>query len=193
MKVRKIFVLLLVIALFSGSAVYADSVVSKLRVWLDGKEVEDMGVNVDGKTYLSARSVSDKFNAVLLWDDSGKRVTIYKPNVHMLMMQDSLVVGSAAGKGKYTFRVFAMVDNLKFDISAFKITMTNPYDEDTWLDGRDSNSKDFPKIGSDEFWINSKEITYNFESAGKYILRFWMKPAGESSFQVVSEKVIKRG
>ncbi|WP_372663269.1 stalk domain-containing protein [Cohnella sp.] len=191
MKVRRLILLTLVFSLICGSAVYADSISQKVRVWVNSKEVDDGGIIVDGKAYISVRSVSDKLQALLSWDDSSKKVIIYKPNVHMITMQDGSLFGNVP-KGKFKFNVFSQIDNLKVDISAFKVTISDPYGDETYIDGRDSSNNEFPEAGKEDFWFKSKEISYNFDSVGKYTVRFWIKPAGESSFQVVSEKVIKR-
>lgn len=191
MKVRRLILLTLVFSLICGSAVYADSVSQKIRVWMNGKEVDDAGIIVDGKAYISVRSVTDKLQAMLSWDDDTKKVVIYKPNVHMILLQGDSMFGNVS-KGKFKFNVYSQIDNLKVDITAFKVTISDPYGEETYIDGRNSSDKDFPEIGKEDFWFKSKEISYNFESVGKYTVSFWIKPAGESNFQVVSEKVIKR-
>lgn len=189
MKVRRLILLTLMFSLICGSAVYADSVAQKIRVWVNSKEVDDSGIIVDGKAYISVRSVTDKLQALMSWDDSAKKAVIFKPNVHMITMQDGTLFGNVS-KEKFKFLVFSQIDNLKVDINAFKVTISDPYGKDTYIDGRDSGDKDFPEVGKEDFWFKSKEIFYNFESVGKYTIRFWMKPAGETSFQVVSEKVI---
>jgi hypothetical protein len=189
MKVRKLILLTLALTLICGSVAYADSISQKLRVWVNKQEADDTGIVVDGKGYISVKSVSDKLQAILTWDDSSKKVTIYKPNVHMFTMQDGVLFGNVPS-GKYQFNIFTQIDNLKVDISAFKVTIADPYGEETWVDGRIEDDKEFPDRGNDNFWFKTKEISYNFSSKGKYTIRFWMKPVGETSFQVVSEKVI---
>jgi hypothetical protein len=189
MKVRKLILLTLIFTLICGSTVYADSVTQKLLVWFNNKEVDDAGVIVDGKTYLSVRSVTDKLQALLSWDDTNKKVTIYKPNVHMLTSSDNKIFGDVKQKDKFKFNLFVQVDSLKVNISALKLTIADPYGDETLIETRKSGDSDFPD-GKDNFWITMKDISYNFDSVGPYTLRFWMKQAGESAFQVVSEKVI---
>jgi hypothetical protein len=192
MKIRKVILLTLIFTLICGSAVYADTVTQKLRVWFNNKEADDAGVVVDGKTFLSIRTVTDKLQALLSWDDTNKKLTIYKPNVHMITMSDGALFGGVT-KAKSKFLVLSQIDNLKVDISAFKVTISDPYNEvETLIDQRDSTDKDFPDVGKEDFWFKSKDISYNFDIAGKYTVRFWIKLAGDSTFQVVSEKIIKR-
>jgi hypothetical protein len=189
MKVRKLILLTLVFSLCCGSAVYADSITQKVRVWVNKQEVNDAGIVVDGKTYVTARAITDKLQALLTWDETDKKVTIYKPNVHMITMHEGQLFGSVP-IGKVKFNVYSQIDNLKVDISGFKVTISDPYGEETYIDGRNDNEQEFPDRGKDNFAFKSKDISYNFSSAGKYIVRFWMKPVGESSFQIVSEKII---
>ncbi|MFC5532273.1 copper amine oxidase [Cohnella yongneupensis] len=191
MKLRKIMISTLIIALLSGTAVYAaDAVVQKLRVWVNKKEVDDGGILVDGKSYLSLKQLNEKLDGIFLVDDSTKRVSIYKPNVHMVTRRDDKMFSDVPKGVKVKFNVFSMIDSLKVDISAFKVTIDDPYGESTWIDGRDNGDKDFPDVGKENFNFLTDDLAYSFDSTGRYIIRFWMKPAGESSYQVVSEKVI---
>jgi hypothetical protein len=193
MKVRKLILLTLALTLICGSVAYADSISQKLRVWVnknEEKEVDGASVLVGNKPYISAKLVADKLQAIVLWDDNEKKLTIYKPNVHMLTRKDSVIFGEVNKGSKLKFSIFAQVDSLKVKLSAYKWTISDPYGDETLIETRNSDDKDFPELGDDNFWINSKEISYTFESAGDYTIRFYMKPVGESSFQVVSEKVI---
>ncbi|KIL36206.1 hypothetical protein SD71_09670 [Cohnella kolymensis] len=189
MKLRRLIVLTLALTLLCGTAAYAESITQRLNIWVNKQAMEDAGVVVDDKTYLSVRAIADKLNVIVTWDEDSKRVSIFKPNVHMLTMQDTVPFGGVT-KDKYKFFVFTQIDSLKTDISAFKVTITDPYGDDTWLDGRNSNDKDFPDRGKDNFSFKTKEISYDFKYSGKYVVRFWMKPQGDTAFQVVSEKVI---
>lgn len=193
MKVRKVILLTLLFTLIFGSAVYADTVTQKLRVLFNNKEADDSGVIVDGKSYLLVRTVTDKLQALLSWDDTSKKLMVYKPNVHMLTMKDGASFNIVPKATKYKFMVYSQIDNLKVDISAFKVTISDPYNEvETLIDQRGSSDKDFAEQDKEDFNFSSKEISYNFDMAGKYTVRFWMKLAGDSAYQVVSEKIIKR-
>lgn len=177
--------------MLGGSVVYAaDAVVGKLRVWVNNKEVDDAGLLVDGKTYLSIKALNERLDGIFLWDDSAKRVNIYKPNVHMLTRKDGNIFSDVPKGAKVKFDVFSQIDSLKVDISAFKVTIDDPYGDSTWIDGRTSSDKDFPEVGKENFYFLTDDFTYTFDSTGRYVIRFWMRPAGESGYQVVSEKVI---
>lgn len=189
MKKRKLIAAIMVLTLLGGTAAFADSVTQRLKVYVNKQEINDGGIIVDGKGYVSIRAISDAMQAMLSWDDGNKKVVIVKPNVHMFTLQDSKPFGGVS-KGRNKFIVFSQIDNLRVDITAFKVTISDPYDDLTWLDGRDSADKDFPDEGKDNFWFTSKEVSYDFKYSGKYVVRFWMKAEGDSSMSIVSEKII---
>jgi hypothetical protein len=190
MKVRKIIILTLIFTLIFGSGVYADSITQKLKVWVNKKDDNAYAsVIVDKNSYISSKLVTDKLQTILLWDEDNKKVSIFKPNVHMLTSSENKIFGEVKRYDKFKFNTFVQVDTLKVDISALKLTIMDPYEDEKLIDMRSSGDSDFPD-GKDNFWITIKDISYNFDSVGTYTLRFWVKPAGETSFQVVSEKVI---
>jgi hypothetical protein len=188
MKARKILMLTMVLTLVCGSAVFADSISQTLRVVINKKEIDDAGMLVDNKAYMAVNKFAGAMQALVSWDADTKKVTINKPNVHMLTMKDSVPFQSVP-KDQYKFFVYAQIDSLKTDISAFKITISDPYDNETLIEERASSDKDFPSH-MDMFGIKTKEITYDFKSAGPYIVRFSMQQDENSPMQVVSEKVI---
>jgi hypothetical protein len=189
MKVRKIILLTLAFTLICGSAVYADTITQKLRVWVNKKDYDSSSVIVDNKSYISSKIVTDKLQTILLWDEDNKKVTIFKPNVHMLTSSDNNIFGVVKQKEKIKFNTFVQVDTLKVDISSLKLTIMDPYGDEKLVEVRNAGDSDFPD-GKDNFWITIKDISYNFDSVGTYTLRFWVKPAGETSYQVISEKLI---
>lgn len=191
MNLRKIIIATVMIAMLGGTAVYAaDTGLQKLRVWYNKKEADDGAVLVDGKPYLSLKTASGKLDGIFIYDDSASRAHVYKPNVNMFTFRSNDLFSYVPKGSKVKFNVFSQIDSLKIDISAFKVTIEDPYGDSTWIDGRDSDSKEFSDVVKEDFTFGTREITYTFESAGRYTIRFWMKPAGESSFQVVAEKVI---
>ncbi len=190
MKVRKLIVLVATLTLLCGSVAYADSVSQKLRVLINNKkseEVADGGIVVDNKVYISSQVISDKLQAIVVREDG--KASIYKPNVHMVTSSGPTIFAEVQKNDKFKFNTFIQVDSLKTDISALKLAIANPYGEETLIEQRRSGDSDFP-TGKNDFWITIKDISYNFDSIGAYTLRFYVKPAGESSFQIVSEKTI---
>jgi len=190
MKVRKLIVLVATFTLLFGSVAYADTVSQKLRVLINNKkadEVADGGVMVDNKLYISSQILSDKLQAIVSKEDG--KVSIIKPNVHMVTSAGTTIFASVNKGEKSKFNTFIQVDSLKPDINALKLTIVNPYDEETLIEQRKSGDGDFPD-GKNDFWITMKDISYSFDSVGTYTLRFYVRVAGESSFQLLSEKTI---
>lgn len=188
MQVRRILLLTVVLTLIGGTAIFADTITQKAKLVFNKQEVSDGAILVDGKAYVSVSSLGDAIQGIVTWDDSAKKVSVYKPNVHMFLMDGSTSFGSVS-TGKATFRVFAQIDNLQTSISSFKVTIADPYGDETYLDGRTSKDDGLPTT-KDNFWFTSNEKTYEFKSKGTYTIRFWMKPADGGPMQVVSEKTI---
>lgn len=186
--IRKLLLLTAVLTLLGGTAIFADTVSQKVKVVFNKQEQDEGGALIDGKAYIGARAVADIAQAFVSWDDNEKKVTVSKPNVHMFLMDGNKPFGSVS-KGKGSFKVFAQIDNLQTTISEFKVTIADPYGDETYIDGRTNQDDGFP-TGKDNFWFTSAEKSYEFKYSGKYTIRFWMKPADNSPMQVVSEKTI---
>lgn len=192
MKARKVLLLTLVLTLVFGSAAFADSISQNIKVLINKKTVEDGGLLVDNKAYVAVGEVSQSLQAIVIWDNSEKKATIYKPNVHMFAMRDSTPFGGVEKNSKFKFRVFSQIDNLRTNITGFKVTISDPYDRVTYIDGRNENDKgwqEFYSPGKDNFWFTTDTFTYEFDIAGSYTIQFWMQTE-DSPMQVVSEKVI---
>lgn len=188
MKLRRLLILTAVLSLLGGSAIYADTVAQKVRIVLNKQELDDQGVLEDGKAYVGVRGLADLMRAIVVWDDSAKKVSIVKPNVHIFLMDGSKPFGGVE-RGKKSFKIFSQVDNLSVPISAFKVTIADPYGDEKDIETHTSKESDFP-TDKDNFWFTSADYTYNFGSVGKYTIRFWMKPADGGPYQVVSEKTV---
>ncbi|WEK52910.1 MAG: copper amine oxidase [Candidatus Cohnella colombiensis] len=191
MKFRKMLLLVLTFTLLSGTVAYAaDSIGQKIRIWINKKEVDSTSILVDKQLYISSDLIGDKLQGILLWDEKDKKINIYRPNVHMLSRNGSTIFGEVNKGSKFKFNIFAQVDSLKVDLSAFKLTITEPYGEETLIEARTTDDSNFPDKGKDNFWITTRDILYSFDSAGVYTIKFWMRPSGETTYQLVSEKAI---
>ncbi|MFS0727712.1 stalk domain-containing protein [Paenibacillus sp. 1P07SE] len=184
MKFRKIVVLLLILSLWGGTMLFADSASQRVRVVVNGSEVDEAGLLRDGKTYLPLRQLATTLQSLIEWNESAKRVSVYKPNVHMFLFQDKTIFGNVKRDSRPTFNVHAQVDSLKVDISAVKVTISDPGGRETLIHEESVTSQ------REDFWLPTKEIRYHFDSAGKYTVRFYMKPTGTGEWAVVSEKSI---
>ncbi|CAM3724141.1 copper amine oxidase [Cohnella lubricantis] len=188
MRIRKLLLLTVVLTLLGGTAIFADTVSQKVKIVWNKQELNEGGALIDGKAYIGAREVAEIAQAFVTWDDDEKKATISKPNVHMFLMDGNTPFGSVS-KGKGNFKVFAQIDNLQTSITSFKVTIADPYGDETYIDGRTNKDNGFP-TDKDNFWFTSIEKSYEFKYSGKYTIRFWMKPSGNSPMQVVSEKTV---
>ncbi|RED65849.1 copper amine oxidase [Cohnella lupini] len=189
MKVRKLALLTLALTLICGGVAYADTVSQKLRVLVVNKKSESYnGIIVDNKVYVPVDLITDKLQGIVITDETDNKVTIYKPNVHMVTSKNKGIFGDVEKGAKVDFFTHIQVDSLKVDINALKLTIVDPYGEETLIESRKAGDSDFPE--RENIWMSTKEFSYTFSSTGTYTLRFYVKPVGQSSFQVISEKSI---
>lgn len=179
MRWKKVALCVAVFSLMGSSLLFADAVNQKIRVWSNGKELADGGYLIDGKTYIPAREAG----GVVSWDGSGK-VTILKPNVHMVLFKGDAVFGNV-NVGKLKFKVLTQVDSLSDEISAVKVAITDPSGN-----VKDIQSQELEGSRKDNFWFPTSEFTYEFKEAGKYRVGFYIKASKGSDYVLVSEKVI---
>lgn len=181
MKWKRTLALALVFSLVGGGSVlYADTVMEKIRVVINGDNVKGGGYFINGTTYVPVRELSD----LASWDPVSKKVTVIKPNVHITLFKGDTVFGNV-NVGKLKFHILSQVDSLDGKISEVKVSITDP----------SGNRKDIQtaKLGNnskDNFWFKTYDFTYDFKKSGEYRVGFYMKPYGKNSFFLVSEKVI---
>ncbi|NIK75788.1 flagellar hook assembly protein FlgD [Paenibacillus castaneae] len=184
MRFRKVAILLIVLSLWGGTMLFADSASQKVRVFINGIEQDDGGLVADGKTYLPLRQLASSMQAIVEWDNQNKRATLYKPNVHMFLFRNNTVFGNVNKGYQGSFKVFAQIDNLKTDITAVKISIFDPNGKEKVIQTGNVNPT------SDNFWYATEDIEYKFESSGKYPIRFFVKTKGSDEWTVISEKII---
>ena len=185
MKVKKLLVLVVLLSLWGGTMMFADSVSQKVRVIVNGSELKETGVLTDGNTYLPLRQIADTLQSLITWDEASKKVTLNKPNVHMFTFNDKANPFGGVTKGSaITFSVWAQVDSLYTNISAIKVSIVDPYGREDAIQTQEIAEK------KDNFWFKTKEIKYNFDVAGNYAIRMYMKPSDSNSWSIVSEKLI---
>lgn len=188
MKLRKSILLVAVLSLAFATGVYANS--KGFTIEFNRKAVKDT-IQADGEFYFNVSSMANSMQYLYAVDKNAKQVSIFKPNVHLLTLNPvTNEAFNVVSKGRTKFLVFAQVDNLNADISALKITIVDPYKEETVVDSRTSSDPEFPSRSE---FNTTTEVTYDFNSgAGTYTLKYWMQLRGESSMQVVAEKAIFR-
>ncbi|MBH5316822.1 copper amine oxidase [Paenibacillus sp. GSMTC-2017] len=187
MKFRKIAIGLLLLSLFSGSVVYASGTVQKVRLIINGIESDDGGVTIDGKTYLPLKQLASSMQAIIEWDNTNKRATVFKPNVHMFLYNGNTPFGIVDKGFQGKIQVFSQVDNLKKEISAVKVTITDPSGKEKLIETKTLKADE---VKSNMFWFRTGEFDFKFDSVGQYTVRFSIKPAGSEEWSVVSEKIV---
>ena len=187
---KKAAVAALALLVLGGGAVVADTAYQKAKVYYNKRLQDEDALLVNGKVYADVQSLSPALQAFVQWDEAGGKLTIDKPNVHMILLDEENGMFGKVKRSTGKFTVYAQVDNLNTKLSEYKITLTDPYDRDTVIDGRTESDEDFKKFAdSREFWIRSKLTAFEFKSIGEYKVRLWMKPVG-GKLQLVSEKTI---
>lgn len=179
MKWRRVASLVLAFSLMGSTLIYADAAVQKIRLILNGQEIEDGGYMIDGKAYVPVREL----NGLIDFDDATKKVTFTQPNVDLFLFKGDTPFGKVS-VGKLKFNVFCQVDSLKVDISSVKVTIQGP-------DGSEKaiQSQELGKDQKDNFWFRTNDYTYDFKSAGKYTINFYMKMAKSKDYVLVSQKI----
>lgn len=184
MRVRKLLIFVLLLSLWGGSMMFADSAAQRVRVFVNSLDLQDRGMLVDGLTYLPLRQVANSLQALITWDDNTRSANIYKPNVHMFVFKGEVAFGKVKRNSRHTFNVMAQVDNLQTTITAIKVAIADPNGKEEVI-----QSQDLPEH-KDNFWFNTKEIKYSFDAAGNYPVRFYMKQPNSDDWRLVSEKLI---
>jgi hypothetical protein len=187
MRLRRVLIALMLLSVWGGSMIFADAAVQKVRVIVNGSELDDTGVLQDGKTYLPLRQIANTLQALITWDESAKKVTVYKPNVHMFLFKASdkeVTFGNVDKNNRVSFMVFAQIDNLLTSVSAVKVSIFDPFGNEKIIQQQAVN------ITKDNFWFRTSDFKYFFDSAGKYSVRFYMKANDNDDWGQVSEKII---
>lgn len=184
MKLKKVIVWASLLMLVGGTAIFADEAVQSVRVIINGSATSEDGVVIGGKTYLPLREVASSLGAQVTWNNAGKKATLIKPNVHLVLFKDNAIFGKVSKGNKYTFNVFAQVDNLQTTVSAIKISIFDPYGNEKTI------QRQTQEISKDNFWYRTKDVTYSFDYAGKYAVRFSLKVDPDDEWTPVSELLI---
>ncbi|WP_435924991.1 copper amine oxidase [Paenibacillus sp. DYY-L-2] len=181
MKWRRVAILVVAFSLMGGSLLFADAASQKVKILLNGSELQDGGYIIDGKTYVPVRELE----GFAEYNDSTKTVNYYKPNVHITLLTSKEKVFTELEKtGKLTFNVFAQIDNLKKDINAMKVTITDPSGDSKVIQNDEFDAR------QGNFSYRTKDYTYDFKSAGSYTISVYMRAASGSDYVLVSQKKI---
>jgi hypothetical protein len=185
MKVKKLLVLVVLLSLWGGTMMFADSVSQKIRIIVNGSELKENAVLIEGNTFLPMRQIADTLQSLIIWDESSKKVTLNKPNVHMVtFIGGTKIFGNVTKGDKLDFDVLAQVDSLSVSISGIKISIFDPYGREQII----QEKKVSPE--TDNFWFRTEKISYKFENTGNYTIRLFMRQSGSDNWSIVSEKNI---
>lgn len=184
MKFRKVAIWLMLLSLWGGSMIFANTTSQKVRVIVNGSEVSEGGVLLEARTYLPLRQMAETLGAMLDWDNSAKKAIISKPNVHMFMYNGNSPFGAVDRGYQGKIKVFAQIDNVTTDISAVKITISDPSGKERLVESKTVDTS------ADNFWFITQEFDYKFDTTGKYTVKFHMKQSSTDEWFVVSEKLI---
>ncbi|WP_159887669.1 stalk domain-containing protein [Paenibacillus puerhi] len=201
MKVPRLLTMVLSLSLFGTAGVLASSAwgdfegYAKVRLLVNDEERafssdEVPSFLVKGSAVLPARVLSETLQSIVKWDNGSKTVSVYKPNVHMVVAKtvgDDYSIQKPFGgvkKGdRLDFAVFAQVDGLKTSIYSFRIAIVSPGGEQ--VKAREE-IVDGPK---NSFWY-TWPFNVTFSESGPYKVVFSIKPSADSDYVVISEKSI---
>ncbi|MHA6532879.1 hypothetical protein [Paenibacillus sp. BAC0078] len=182
---KLIFSTVILMMITGGTLLYAAAGKSDIAVYVNNVLQKHSGLLSEGDAYLSIEQLPENLHAVLSWDESGKEVRIYKPNVNMVLLDDQgKIFGKVRSAASSTFSVLVQVDHLKTEISDLKITITNPLGKIDTVDNQQIKEK------KDSFWFKSAEYTYTFTEKGNYSIQVYIKDSTSKSWFIVSEMQI---
>lgn len=196
MKAKKILIAAFVLSMFCTVTAFADSDTyegfTKATVRVNDNDLAVDGTPafiINGNTVLSLREASEALQALVSWDAAGKVANIYKPNVSMFFAEDITKDNSIRKPfsrvdqgSNLKFVIFAQVDNLKANVSGFRISIMDP---DGKMVSHVDETTDNP---GESFWYTSP-FEVNFAEAGNYTVKFSFLYNGD--YRVVAEKQIE--
>ncbi|MFD2670267.1 stalk domain-containing protein [Marinicrinis sediminis] len=195
MKLRKMITVVCLLAVTTTTSVYASDVyewfkAKEVKVSVNGSGLDSKGyLTEDGKTYLPLREITNTLQGIVVWDAQNQTVKINKPNVHisLLYVKDNknLVPFGDVEKGKHEFVIFTQVDSLYTRVNAIKTVVEDIYGKNIYTYEHDIQN---PK---ENFYVTTPSIQVDFKHIGKYTVKLYMKQDGNSSYSLVSERVIR--
>jgi len=197
MKWKRTLLLVLILAVVGTTAVMAEDLyetfkAKKLSITVNGKSLDKPALQVtNGSVMIPLDQVKDTIQAMV--EQNGDKITIYKPNVHMLLIiegKDRVVhFGSVTnGKGKKVdFTIHTQVDNLRKPIKNMKFEIFDP-------NNKSVHQTIFPISSEDAdngiFWLNVP-VSVQFDLKGDYTIKAYMQFEEPGEYFLVSEKVIQ--
>jgi hypothetical protein len=210
MNSKRVLLVLIAFFVFSTVTVAANSLIgdyegySKIKLAINGiekefKSFEVPGFIIKGSTVLPLRTTAEALQALVVWDNNSRTVTLFKPSVHMIVASEigkdySLKTPfGVVKKGKtIDFVVFSQVDSLKTPISTLRLSIQAPSGKTIFPVNKEGEKiEEIPMVGNSEsFWLPFKFDKVLFDETGEYKISLEMKLANETVFRVVSQKAI---
>jgi hypothetical protein len=201
MKVPRLLTLVLSLSLIGATGALASSIwgdyegFGKIKMLVNDSERqftdgEAPAFLIKGNAVFPVRELSESLHALVRWDNASKIVSVYKPNVNLLVSEnvstDSIKMpfGRVPKGKKIDFAVFAQVDTMKTPYQSFKISIISPSGQPA--------APSHEKAGGEQkenFWY-SWPFSVSFKEAGDYKVQFAIKLDEGSDYTVLAEKVI---
>ncbi len=197
MKFRRFLTLVLILSLVGGATVFADDIYDtykgkRIKVLINDTDTGSGGIVLDAKNgggkkvVMSLNDMASSLQALVQYDQENQTVNIYKPNVHMMVIDSKKyqIIGDVSRGDKYSLYILNWIDSLKTDVSSLKMTLEDPYGEVVY-----SEEKALTKQ-SESFWWGTTPTVVDFKYSGKYVVRLYMKQDGSVKYTPVSERVL---
>lgn len=207
---KKVIVFLGVLLLFNVVVVYAATGIhgyylgyEKVKVVVDGEEIKSSvpPLILDNTTMVPLRSIAEKLDVIVKWNEDNQEAILIKPNVNMQFTanpiydksKNTYVVYSPFGKipkdkrSYFTFYVYSEVDNLPRESVQVKVALRDP-------DG--GLVKEGVPLTFDASQENSLQYISSFEDitflkTGNYYVEFLLKSdSTKNTFTKIGEKNI---
>jgi hypothetical protein len=147
---------------------------------------------IKGTTVLPLRALASSLQALVQWDSSNQTVSLFKPNVHMILVRDigkdnsmEQPFGVVKQGKRIDFVVFTQVDNLKAKLSSVQVSIITPSGQSAVTSVEKSIVEQ-----KQTFWWPVAFKNVSFDESGIYTVKFSMMLDGDSSYTVVAEKQI---
>lgn len=201
MRIRRILLLSMAFIIFGAVTVLANDSfqwykAKSVKVVVNDKTLKTSGLLMSGDselkntTMLPVRELAGTLQALVNWDSKAQTVTIYKPNVHISLVQGQgdgpyTVFGQVAHKLKINFKIFAQIDSITTKLHAFKLTIVDPTGQTVY------ESEKLLKEKMENIWHATENINLEFKELGDYTVKVFMKINEKDDYSLVSEKVLQ--
>jgi hypothetical protein len=198
MKLKRLLVLILAFSIAGSVTVFADDAFEwykgkEVKVFINGQTMKSSGLLINGPkfentTMIPLRDMAETLRAIVKWNGDKQTVNIYKPNVHISLVQQLKggsfgTFGQVSHKSKYDFYIFTQIDSLLTKVHSYKIVIEDPNNKNVFSEEK------VLKEQKENLWIGTDNISLEFEHLGKYTVKVYMKIEESGEYFLVSEKM----